>query len=129
MGKKIEKVAGQYRQGDVLIQKAKGPPAAAEERKWWIGELILAQGEATGHHHKLELPRGVLAFAESGSEGLETMPDPADWWKSGDDQFVSVPNPAQVTHQEHATIALDPGMYRVRIQREYSPQEIRRVAD
>ena len=32
-------------------------------------------------------------------------------------------------HDEHATINLPPGSYIVRRQREYSPEEIRRVAD
>jgi hypothetical protein len=36
---------------------------------------------------------------------------------------------ATVTHEEHRSIALKTGVYRVWIQREYSPQEIRRVLD
>jgi len=34
-----------------------------------------------------------------------------------------------LTHQEHATIMVPPGVYERRIQREYSPEAIRNVAD
>jgi hypothetical protein len=37
--------------------------------------------------------------------------------------------PAEVIHEEHATIALEPGKYVVRRQREYTPEAIRNVAD
>ena len=36
---------------------------------------------------------------------------------------------AAVTHDEHATIMLPPGAYRVIRQREYAPEEVRYVAD
>ena len=97
-----------YRQGDMLIErvaKTKGEPQKPVD-----GRIILAYGEATGHHHSIEA-------------------DAADWWKDGEDQFVEVRRATQVTHQEHAPIALSPGKYQVRRQREYHPQEIRRVAD
>jgi hypothetical protein len=35
----------------------------------------------------------------------------------------------QLQHAEHATQTIEPGVYRVVRQREYSPEEIRRVAD
>jgi len=34
-----------------------------------------------------------------------------------------------VVHEEHGPISLEPGTYRVWIQREYSPEAIRRVLD
>lgn len=110
----------QFRQGDVWIERVVSVPAAAVPQKR-SRRIILAHGEVTGHHHALEAK------------------DPADYWKTGDDdaadQFVQIKvskepgAPAVITHQEHAPIALDPGIYRVRRQREYSPQENRSVAD
>lgn len=103
-----------YRQGDVLIERIEEiPQTAAKQRSG--KKILLAHGEVTGHHHALE--------AE----------DPADWWKVEgsqlDEQFVVVRSRALVTHEEHGTIELPKGKYRVTRQREYTPQEIRRVQD
>ena len=100
-----------YRQGDVLIERVGQIPAEAVKQKSATA-ITLALGEVTGHHHD-----------------LVTEKDPADWWKLGEDQFVSVAEKATVTHQEHAPIELPPGNYRVTRQREYSPEAIRNVAD
>lgn len=54
-----------YRQGDVLLipirgtKKAKGTPVQAEH-----GRLILARGEATGHHHSVDARYGALTIDE-----------------------------------------------------------------
>lgn len=100
------------RQGDVLIEKISTIPYDVQKQKPIEGRIILAYGEATFHHHSLEM-------------------DAADWWKdeNSGDQFIAVKNPTAVVHQEHAPIALTPGNYRVRRQKEYSPAAIRNVAD
>lgn len=100
-----------YRQGDVLIERIKTIPSAAKKTVSIDGRIILAHGEATGHHHSVDA-------------------DAADWWKTADgEQFVTVKEATDVVHQEHAPIALAPGKYRVRRQREYAPEAIRNVAD
>jgi hypothetical protein len=117
------KQSEQYRQGDVFIERVAEIPAFAQKQET-SRRVILAHGEVTGHHHVLETA------------------DPADWWKPGrfsianpipptmtGELYLSLPDSASVTHPEHATIELPPGKYRVTRQREYSPQEIRRVAD
>jgi len=102
----------QYRQGDVLIERVEEIPRGIKRQKH-KGKIVLALGEATGHHHCLE----TEAYA-------------ADWWKTdGGDQFVETRASAVITHQEHAPIPLPAGRYRVRRQREYSPEAIRNVAD
>jgi hypothetical protein len=103
------------RQGDVIIERIDEIPAPAKRVKLKRGQrIILAYGEATGHHHSLDLKD-------------------ADWWKHADDangdQYLNVKTSAVVTHQEHAPVALPAGKYRVIQQREYSPEEIRRVRD
>lgn len=103
-----------YRQGDVLIERVAELPKGLKQQP--KGEqIILALGEATGHHHSVEVEE----------------PDRADWWKSedGSAQFLDLAAPARVTHQEHAAIELPAGRYRVTRQREYSPEEVRNVAD
>lgn len=100
-----------YRQGDVLIEEVAKLPTGLTKQKPTTGRAILALGEATGHHHSVDIDR-------------------ADWWKDGaGEQFLSVTDEAEVTHQEHETITLPPGNYRIRRQREYTPEAIRNVAD
>lgn len=107
-----------FRQGDVLIERiAKIPESVRKQSKQKRGQRItVALGEATGHHHSLDIRD-------------------ADWWKTADEtdiqrtQYLNVKKAANLTHQEHAPIPLAPGKYKVTIQREYSPAEIRRVAD
>ena len=104
-----------YRQGDVLLERVEEVPSSAKKQQV-KGRIILAHGEATGHHHS-------LALAE---------PDSADWWKAddaGDIQYVDLRADAKLVHQEHAAVELPAGRYRVTRQREYSPEAIRRVAD
>lgn len=89
------------RQGDVLIQrvrgKAKGGPVQAEH-----GRLILARGEATGHHHSIPANAGTLTLDEGGV------------------MYLTIDELTAVEHQEHAAIPLEPGVYRVTRQREYA---------
>lgn len=113
-----------YRQGDVLIEQIESIPTSARKQKR-AKVVILAHGEITGHHHALELD------------------DPADWWKGeqeiaptlekpntlAGELFLALPKGGVVTHPEHGTIKLPEGKYRVTRQREYSPEEIRNVAD
>jgi len=101
-----------FRQGDVLIERIRSLPDNLTAQKPINGRVILAYGEATGHHHSIDA-------------------DAADWWKTADDgdQFVTVKEATEVVHQEHSPILLKPGTYRVRRQREYQPAGIVNVAD
>ncbi|MDE2105727.1 MAG: hypothetical protein KGL39_51360, partial [Patescibacteria group bacterium] len=99
----MEKQKTQYRQGDLLIETVGSIPADAVPHPK-SKSILLAHGEATGHHHTLELD------------------DPADWWKLGEEKIVKVATVARITHQEHRTILLPAGTYKVRRQREYTPE-------
>ena len=99
-----------YRQGDVLVERVREIPAGLTKQEA-SGRIILAHGEMTGHHHSVDA-------------------DAADWWKSENgEQFIQVKTATEVVHPEHGPIALPKGKYRVRRQREYSPEAIRNVAD
>jgi hypothetical protein len=111
---RAEQPAPLYRQGDVLLVAVPGIPkdALRQRRK---GRLVLAEGEATGHAH---------AIAERDAREFRV----------GEERFVLVRSAAQLVHEEHATIDLPRGAYRVIIQREYEPAPIgspawRRVVD
>jgi len=43
--------------------------------------------------------------------------------------FTQIMEATELRHAEHATQTIEPGIYRIVRQREYTPQEIRRVAD
>lgn len=103
-----------YRQGDVLIARIGNLPAKLKKIERKNGLVILALGEATGHHHSIADEHVDLheTEAEAGVTYLEVKEAMA-----------------ALTHQEHAKIDLPPGNYRVTIQREYHPTAIRRVAD
>ena len=98
-----------YRQGDVLFKQVKSIPAG-DRKKRPTGHIL--EGEATGHIHRL----GNLAAAEV----LEI----------NDGLFLSVTEEGvSIVHEEHNPITLPAGNYEVVRQREYSPEEIRNVAD
>lgn len=105
-----------YRQGDVLIRRVADDqlPPNANPVEPDQGRIILAYGEVTGHAHAIKSGPSVQLLAVPGL----------------DDRFLRIGGDgAELRHEEHATIALPAGLYAVRIQREYSPEAIRRVVD
>jgi hypothetical protein len=93
-----------YRQGDILFVSGSIPDKAeqAESR-------VVAYGEATGHSHRLEGDATVL----NAPQGM----------------FVRAGTDAAIVHDEHATIQLPEGEYRVIRQREFDEGAIRYVSD
>jgi hypothetical protein len=96
----------QYRQGDVLLLKLDvipsdlGDPARRENDR-----VILAHGEVTGHAHAIASPFATLFETHDG------------------DRYLRVDARCDLTHEEHGRVPIEPGMYRVIRQREYSPSE------
>lgn len=121
------KTTKQYRQGDVLIevlpagQIPKGVTAKKQKR------LILAHGEVTGHAHELDAKAGLLSDAVPGDR-FRVSGD-ADDRRGLTCMALIVTTPTKVTHQEHGVIPLEVDEHRVTRQREYSPENIRNVAD
>lgn len=101
-----------YRQGDVLIQRVDQKPKNLTPIPREGGKVVLAHGEVTGHSHAISETGVEFGRDETGATYLE------------------IANAlAMLTHQEHGTIELPRGTYRVTRQREYSPEAIRNVAD
>lgn len=102
-----------YRQGDVLILRVENPDALQPGKKIARegGRVILAHGELTGHAHAIEA-KSAKMFE------LDAV-----------DRVLKLVRPVALTHEEHDTVKLPAGTYRVRLQREYSPESIRNVAD
>ena len=97
-----------WRHGDVLIAPIEQIPADATPKHG----AVVALGEITGHSHRFADPRSVALWERNGM------------------LFVNVTaETATIIHEEHQPITLPQGVYRVWMQREYTPQAIRQVVD
>lgn len=103
MKTKASKTPLQVRQGDVFLERVEKIPAGLKERKRDKGRVILAYGEVTGHAHAIEEDASAAIF-----DGVE------------DDFYLRIGSPTGLVHEEHARIDLPEGLYRGRIQREWS---------
>lgn len=91
-------------QGDLLIVPCKSIPTSALPVKPEAGRLILARGEATGHHHSILASRQVALFRDDGTTSTAPL-------------YFKATAPASLDHQEHGTIIFAPGTYKVIRQR------------
>lgn len=142
-----------YRQGDVLLRECVGETASMHPQLKEIprqnGKVVLALGESTGHMHafgqsKIKMfaetgdGRGLTGFGNSGLfrgradnqrslvHGTESDPLQAPQLR----RFIEVDEEVGLLeHDEHETIQVGKGFYEVIIQREYTPERIRRVED
>lgn len=100
----------QYRQGDLLIEKVNVSVNGKKVRK-----VTLALGEVTGHSHVMVCDRDM----EVNTEDAEVA-----------ERLIHTTATATITHQEHSTITVPPGTYRITRQREWTDaEEPIRVAD
>jgi hypothetical protein len=94
------------RQGDVLII-----PHDTLVKGTKLPHLTLADGEATGHRHRIS--NGEAELLER--DGV---------------LYLRVLSPTAIlTHEEHAQVTIPQGNWEIRIQREYEPEGWRYVAD
>ena len=100
----------QYRQGDVLLVRTALLPHGAKLDEPCKDRIVLAYGEATGHAHCLS-PRAATLYVLN------------------DERLLEVRQATDLIHEEHAALKIEPGIYKVVRQREYSPQEVRLVCD
>jgi hypothetical protein len=94
---------GLIRQGDVLlvpVDEAAAEGARVERR----GKVVLAEGEATGHAHRIVDPRAELRTRWSTRFLVVT----------GDEPVV-------LEHEEHDPLPVAPGTWEIRRQREFTP--------
>lgn len=124
-------VPWQCRQGDVLLQRIDGASAGAEIPRDAGKRIVLAHGEATGHAHVVLDRRASLHELER--EDRTPVGD-AVW--SNLVGLLKAPKGATLKHDcpgqakpDHESIPLPPGEYAVIQQMQYTPEEIRAVAD
>ena len=103
----------QLQHGDVILQEVNGLPSGVSQVKIKAGCIILAEGEATGHHHTIT-DEGCKLFELKGELYLE----------------VTAPE-VVVTHEEHKAIPIPTGIYKVgRVQEyDYFAEMARQVRD
>ena len=99
----------QIRQGDVLLVRVDQPAASVVDVPREDGRVVLAHGEVTGHAHAIVDEAAQLVTAAEADELFLIV--------HGD---VSV----SLVHEEHETLMVDPGVYRVVRQREYRPAQV-----
>jgi hypothetical protein len=107
-------IARQIRHGDVFLKEVDiQPPADAKVSD----KAVLAEGEVTGHHHVLTAPKIESWILDLASNV----------------KYVKVDTEAKLDHPEHGLITVPanlPGKaWEASIQRVYSPEAIRNVAD
>lgn len=102
----------QQQQGDVTLEVSKIPITAKR-----INGLTLAEGEVTGHAHRLSVPEGVTAELFQEEKG---------------DLFLRVSGgTVELIHEEHAPQVIGEGEYRVGrvLEYDYDTEEAKRVMD
>src|SRR6478735_390118 len=109
---------GLIRQGDVLLIRV--------DRR-----VVLAEGEATGHAHAILDGQARLEVQNFGEYRRRFN---SGHWTGSRTVLIVEEAPATIVHEEHDPLAVSPGAYLVRRQREYIPAEResarwRRVAD
>ncbi|HIB31995.1 MAG TPA: hypothetical protein EYO45_02650 [Candidatus Marinimicrobia bacterium] len=114
-----------YQQGDVLLVAVSKPLESNIKTECKIekggdkeGKVILALGEATGHHHRFELNKldpGVTVstvherYGGYGGSG----------YRRDASYYLIEGGPATLYHEEHNPLTVPPGLYRRTIIREY----------
>jgi hypothetical protein len=97
----------QKRQGDLFISPIGSLPRGLKRRN----EPVLAYGEVTGHKHQLVGDTSVVYEDVDG------------------DVFFEVLSDTPLDHEEHDTLTIEIGKYKVIRKREYSPSANRQVLD
>lgn len=122
------------RQGDVLLTPVKAIPVGCTEVPHDKGRIVLAYGEVTGHAHAIadhtvrtigpeaagEIVDAAIARAKTRARLLIAP--------SGE-RFLEVTETVHLRHEEHDEHAIEPGIYQLPSQMEYTAAELQRVAD
>lgn len=102
------------RQGDILLVPVNELPGDLTEVPRQNGRIVLAEGEITGHLHAIDAEEAVFLAEDLDSpEGRFLIVEEAE-------AITKEAAGVALTHPEHDTVTLEPGLYEVRRQREYT---------
>ena len=101
-----------YRHGDIPLHPIRKASGTVIKHS---GSFILAEGEATGHHHRI------------------TVANPADMEirQTAAGYVLTLKSEGTLSHEEHGTLTIAPGTYRIGKEREkdWFSLSVRRVID
>jgi len=97
-----------YRHGDVSLHQITELPKELKKQKH-NGSFAIALGETTGHKHSvvIDRPQDMSIYLDEAT-GLFVL---------------DLKSEAKITHEEHRTIILEPGIYIQKQEQEYDPFE------
>lgn len=95
-------------QGDVLIKKVEASLKNIKK----LNHLVLAEGEVTGHSHRI-------------------VSGKAELYESGESLYLRVLEESCLQHEEHKEVTIPPGQYQIGIVQEYDhfQKAVRNVKD
>lgn len=95
-----------YRQGDVLLIESKTPRSWLPVRQSRVprdnGRIVLAYGEVTGHAHAITAPESDAILTEAQNA-----------------RFLLLMRDVELTHEEHGTLDIPAGNYKVVTQEQF----------
>lgn len=100
------------RQGDVCLKPVAALPAGVTALAPEKNRVVLAHGEVTGHAH-----------------AIYENTDQVHIWAHGMVRYLEVMAPVMLRHEEHTHVEIQPGIYRLPVQVEYTPEELRVTRD
>jgi len=106
------KIISGLRQGDVYLAIVDKLPKGATKVVLPKGRIVLAYGEVTGHAHAI--------YEDT---------DQVQMWAEGKVKYLEVMATVMLKHEEHSEAKLIPGIYKLPMQMEYTPQALQRTQD
>lgn len=104
------------RQGDVCLIRVSALPKGATALPLDGDRVVLAYGEVTFHSHAVY--------------GVTAEQPKVRLWSAGAERFLQVLTRSDLQHEEHSTVVLEPGIYQLPGQYEFSEEHApRQVAD
>jgi hypothetical protein len=139
------------RQGDVALVQVSKLPEGCVLVEGQSRKIVLALGEATGHHHRiedhapgcapvkgsfkkmLEAADGAISLGigpEAAAEIAEAAIARARLYVAPTgERFLEVKETVTLLHEEHSPHAIPPGIYELPVQMEFDAALMRRVTD
>jgi len=119
-----------FRQGDVILCRVSALPDGAQLVPGQDKKIVLALGEATGHHHRIEDHISAAAALEIADALIARHQAKARLYADGrGDRYLVVDKPVTLLHEEHTALQIPPGIYEVPIQMEFDSTTMRKVED